>query len=100
MKTEQRTLVYTDSTWAGSGTVGAALVTNIYRSWENMRNTIAMVMQLNMYGLSNTVVDLCGTRGPRDEELCARWMQVGAFMPMARNYYFGSYVDESGHVIS
>lgn len=56
-----------------------------------MRHTIAMVMSLNMYGVSNTIVDVCGTRGPMNEELCARWMQLAAFLPMARNYYFGSY---------
>ncbi len=46
-----------------------------------------------MYGMSNTMIDACGSLGPMDEELCARWMQLAAFMPMARNYYNKTYKD-------
>jgi len=44
-----------------------------------------MAMGLSMYGFADIVVDVCGTQGPLDEELCARWMQLGAFLPMVRN---------------
>jgi alpha-glucosidase (family GH31 glycosyl hydrolase) len=66
--------------------VGATL-TNILRTWDNLENTVSMALSLAMYGISNIVVDICGTGGAKDDELCVRWMQLAAFMPMARNFY-------------
>lgn len=50
-------------------------------------------MGLSLYGMSNLMVDACGSLGPLDEELCARWMQLSAFMPMVRNYFNSTYKD-------
>jgi alpha-glucosidase (family GH31 glycosyl hydrolase) len=57
---------------------------------------IAQAMGLSLYGMSNTMVDGCGSLGPIDEELCARWMQISAFMPMVRGYYNDTYLDKDG----
>lgn len=54
-----------------------------------------MVMSMSMFGVQNTVTDICGTFGPLDEELCARWAQVAAFLPMVRNYYTATYLNKS-----
>jgi alpha-glucosidase (family GH31 glycosyl hydrolase) len=40
-----------------------------------------MAVNLAMFGINNVVVDICGTGGLKDEELCVRWMQLAAFMP-------------------
>ena len=42
------------------------------------------------------MVDGCGSLGATDEELCARWMQIAAFMPMYRGYYNATYLDAMG----
>lgn len=57
------------------------------RTQDDINNTISMAMQLSMYGFSNIMIDACGTKGPFDEKLCTKWMQIAAFLPMARNYY-------------
>ncbi len=44
-----------------------------------------------MFGIENVATDVCGSSGDRNDELCARWMQLAAFMPIARNYYNGLY---------
>jgi len=90
-----RPLVFSESTWAGSGAFGAAVITDLARTWDNLKTTISMQMSMSMYGLQNTVVDACGTYGPGplDEELCARWMQTSAFLPLFRNYYSKTYFD-------
>jgi alpha-glucosidase (family GH31 glycosyl hydrolase) len=36
-KNSSRTLLFSDATWAGSGAYSAALVTDLYRSWDQMR---------------------------------------------------------------
>lgn len=44
-----------------------------------------------MSGYANFQVDACGSDGLMNEELCARWMQVGSFMPMYRAYHNRTY---------
>lgn len=86
-------LIFTESTYPGSGAYGAALITDQLRTWDNLKNTISMAMGLSLYGIGNTMVDSCGSLGKLDLELCARWMQVSAFLPMVRNYYNDTYLD-------
>jgi alpha-glucosidase (family GH31 glycosyl hydrolase) len=52
-----------DTTWAGSGAYGAALITNVRRTYEDLKNTISMAQGLSMYGFSNIITDVCGTKG-------------------------------------
>jgi lysosomal alpha-glucosidase len=46
-----------------------------------------------MYGFSATMIDTCGSLGPMDEDLCARWTQLATYMPMVRNYFNDTYRD-------
>lgn len=52
-----------------------------------MRSSIAQAMSLSMYGFQSIVNDACGSNGDMDEEMCARWMQLGVMMPMMRNNF-------------
>ena len=36
-------------------------------------------------GFSNVMIDACGSIGNYTEEMCARWTQLGAMMPMMMN---------------
>jgi len=83
----QRPFLFSDSTWLGSGHLGAVALTDMWRDWPSLRSTISMAMSLSMEGVSNIASDVCGSLGDMDEELCGRWAQLGAFMPLMRNYY-------------
>jgi alpha-glucosidase (family GH31 glycosyl hydrolase) len=39
--TDQRIFIFSESTFAGSGNLGGAIITDVYRSWDNLRNTIS-----------------------------------------------------------
>lgn len=71
--TNKRAFVFSESTFPGSGNLGGALLTNLNRTWANLRNTVSQVMALSISGISNVVSDTCGSLGPLDEELCFRW---------------------------
>ena len=88
---KRRPLVFADASWAGSGAYSVGLLTDLYRSWDNLQNLIPQVMQLSMNGFSAVMVDACGSLGPMDEDLCARWTQLATFMPMVRNYFNATY---------
>ena len=90
-KNATRPLIFSDASWAGSGAYSVALVTDLYRSWDNLQNLIPQVLQLSMSGFASVMVDACGSLGPMDEDLCTRWTQLSTFMPMVRNYFNATY---------
>lgn len=52
-----------DVTWAGSGKYAAAQITKLERTYESMKISISMAMQLSLYGFSSIMVDAGGSLG-------------------------------------
>jgi len=95
----KRPFLMSDSTFPGSGHFTGSWLSNYRRTWEHMRNSIAGVMNLNMFGVLLAGTEVCGSLGEFDAELCARWTQNAVLFPAVRNYYNETFYNETSEKV-
>ncbi|CAJ0547486.1 Ff.00g042400.m01.CDS01 [Fusarium sp. VM40] len=68
--------------------------------WGSMFLSISHALTHMMAGIPMFGVDVCGYAHNASFDLCARWMELGAFMPFYRNHNMGGTISQEAYVWS
>jgi len=82
----QRPFTISRSTFASAGRWTGHWLGDNHHDWWAMWSTIQGVLQFQMFGIPMVGADVCGHMGEPGEELCARWHELGAWLPFFRNH--------------
>jgi alpha-glucosidase (family GH31 glycosyl hydrolase) len=71
---DRRPFLLSRSTFAGSGQYVQHWLGDNHGTWEDMKMSIAGVMNFQMFGIPMVGPDTCGFFSNDDDEMCARWI--------------------------
>ncbi len=89
MRPNERPFVLTRAGYAGVQRYAAVWTGDNLSSWEHLRMSIPMLLNMGLSGICFCGADVGGFRGRPSPELYARWLQLGVFYPLYRTHTAG-----------
>lgn len=86
LEQNKRSLIITRSTFPTSGKYAGHWLGDNTAAWEHLKYNIIGLLEFNLFGIPYVGADICGFLENRTEQMCQRWMQLGAFNPFFRNH--------------
>ncbi len=83
---ERRPFTFIRAGWAGAQRYASSWTGDIESTWDALRTSVSLMLNMALSGQSFTGPDLGGFQGDATPELLVRWMQACVLMPFYRNH--------------
>lgn len=87
LQPDERPYVMTRAMFAGTQRYAVSWTGDNRASWEHLKLSVAMILNLGLSGMPYVGADIGGFAGAPSADLLTRWIEIGAFLPVFRDHY-------------